>query len=132
MASADYPLASCPGTPNCVSSDPDDPNPSRSLPPIPFDGAAAAAIDRMSTVLAEMPGCRIVQREPRRLRCEFRSRIFRFVDDVELVAVPHSPETGSGGGILHFRSASRLGRWDVGANRRRMDRIRHLFERRSD
>jgi len=144
MKEGTYPLAPCPGTPNCVSSDPNDPNRSRSLPPLRFAGSPEAAIDRLADVLAGLAECRIVERGSRRLRCEFRSRVFRFVDEVELVAVagpsasaereeagetaPGAAGTSDEGGVVHFRSASRLGHWDLGANRRRIDRLRRLFE----
>jgi len=53
------------------------------------------------------------------LHVEFTSKIFRFVDDVEFYF--NAP------GIIHFRSASRIGHSDMGVNRHRMEEIRHLF-----
>ena len=49
------------------------------------------------------------------LRYEFRSFLFRFVDDVEFLLTPERE--------LEFRSASRVGRSDLGVNRRRMQQI---------
>lgn len=54
--------------------------------------------------------------QPRYLRATFTSRLLRFVDDVEFL-VDESENH------LHFRSASRLGFTDFGANRRRMENI---------
>ncbi len=51
---------------------------------------------------------------------EFRSRVFRFVDDVEFLF-------GPAGRQIHVRSASRVGYSDFGANRRRIEEIRALF-----
>jgi uncharacterized protein (DUF1499 family) len=42
--------------------------------------------------------------------------LWRFVDDVEFL-------WSEAEGVIHFRSASRLGRSDLGTNRRRMERI---------
>ncbi len=46
----------------------------------------------------------------------YMSKIFKFVDDVEL--------RDAGGGIVHIRSASRVGYSDRGENRKRVERIR--------
>ena len=43
-----------------------------------------------------------------------------FVDDVEFMAEPHKS-------LLHIRSTSRVGYWDLGVNGRRVDRIRDRF-----
>jgi uncharacterized protein (DUF1499 family) len=42
--------------------------------------------------------------------------LFRFVDDVELAVDPAEH-------VVHFRSASRVGRSDFGVNRRRMEEL---------
>jgi uncharacterized protein (DUF1499 family) len=46
-----------------------------------------------------------------------------FVDDVEFLVDPVK-------GVVHVRSASRLGRRDFGVNRERVERLRALIERR--
>ena len=51
---------------------------------------------------------------------EFRSRIFRFVDDVELLFDRENR-------VIHMRSASRVGYSDFGVNRKRIEKIRELF-----
>lgn len=77
-------------------------------------------MDRVERIVRAAPGARVMAREPGYLRAEFRTRLFRFVDDVELLA-------DEGAGVIHFRSASRLGRRDFGVNRRRMERIASLY-----
>jgi len=54
------------------------------------------------------------------LHAEFTSAIFRFVDDVECL-IDAANQT------IHIRSASRVGYWDLGANRRRVERLRGLL-----
>ena len=74
----------------------------------------------MLQVLRDHPRTRIVQEEPGYLKAECRSRVFRFVDDVEILF-------DDGAKQIHFRSASRLGRKDFGVNRERMETIRKAF-----
>lgn len=86
------------------------------MPPLRFSGSAAQAIDRVAGLLAKMPRVRVVEQRENYLHAVFSSLIFRFRDDVEFLADEQS-------GLLHFRSASRLGYYDFGANRRRMERL---------
>jgi uncharacterized protein (DUF1499 family) len=111
-------LTPCPGTPNCVSTQ--DGPPGRRLEPIPFAGTAAEALALLTKVIADQPRARIVEAGGLYLRAEFTSLVFRFVDDVEFLLDPEAR-------VIHFRSASRLGHSDLGANRRRMERIRAAF-----
>ena len=50
------------------------------------------------------------------LRAEATSLIFRYVDDVEIVV-------DSAARVFRFRSASRIGKGDLGVNRARMTRV---------
>ena len=111
-------LRPCPATPNCVSTQATD-APHR-VPPIPFTGTPADAMARLTRVVEGMPRARIVAREGDYLRAEYRSLVFRFVDDVEFVV-------DSAAGVIHFRSASRVGRGDLGVNRRRMREVTKRF-----
>ena len=72
-----------------------------------------ASLDRIEEICESM-GAKIIERTDEYLLAEFRTRIMRYTDDVEWLVV---------GDELHFRSASRLGHWDLGVNRRRMTRI---------
>jgi len=66
-----------------------------------------------------MPRAEIATDKENFLHVEFTSKIFRFVDDVEFYF--NEP------GVIHFRSASRIGHSDMGVNRHRIEEIRHLF-----
>jgi uncharacterized protein (DUF1499 family) len=111
-------LAPCPQTPNCVSTEAP-PGPQR-MEPIPYEGSPAQVRERLLEVLRNYPRTRIVRQEPDYIKAECRSRLFRFVDDVEFVF-------DDGARQIHFRSASRLGYGDRGVNRRRMKEIRAAF-----
>lgn len=60
-----------------------------------------------------MPRTRIVEESENYLRVEFTTAIMRYVDDVEFLI-------DDSAGVVHFRSASRVGYSDMGANRKRM------------
>lgn len=108
-------LPLCPDTPNCVSSQAVDAE--HAIEPIAFSGPAAEAMQRLVTVLDELPRSKAVTRSDSYLHYEFRSLLFRFVDDVECLL-------DADNGVIHIRSASRVGRSDLGVNRKRVERIR--------
>ena len=69
----------------------------------------------------DMPRATIVRHEPDYLYAEFRSRRMGFVDDVEFTYDDRA-------GLIQVRSASRLGRGDLGVNRKRIEAIRARIE----
>jgi uncharacterized protein (DUF1499 family) len=109
-------------TPTCVSSQAGDPL--RRVRPFEFEGAAAAAMSRLRAAIESMPGARVVEFGPRYLRAEFTSRWFRFVDDLELLVDDRQA-------VIHVRSESRFGWWDLGVNRRRVGDLRRRYGGRS-
>ena len=111
-------LADCPSSPNCVSTQAGVVE--HRMEPIPFTGSSDEAMQRIKTLVAEMPRTKIVTVADNYLHVEFRSAFFRFVDDVEFLV-------GSETQIIHFRSASRVGHSDFGVNRDRMEQIRKAF-----
>ena len=113
-------LPPCPRTPNCVSTESDAPR--HCIEPITFSGPANAARERLLGVLNGMRGAKVVEAGARRIRVEFTTPLFRYVDDVELLLDEAAAK-------IRFRSASRKGTWDLGVNRRRMERVRRLFAR---
>ena len=108
-------LAACPASPNCVSSD------SRSgthgVAPLEMKVDSDAAWAVVASGVGSLPGCTIVRRTESDLHAECRSRVFRFVDDLDLQRRPDA-------GIVAVRSASRLGYGDLGVNRRRVEALR--------
>ena len=77
-------------------------------------------MQRIKKLVAEMPRTKIVIVEGNYLHAEFRSSVFRFVDDVEFLIDPKER-------AIHFRSASRVGYSDFGVNRRRMQQVQKGF-----
>ena len=107
-------LSVCPDRPNCISTLADDPE--RKFPPIPLTQPATAAIGDLASIIREMPRSRIVTSSENYLHAEFRSLLFGFVDDVEIVC----DETTN---TIHLRSAARVGYSDFDVNRQRAERI---------
>ncbi|UCG39251.1 MAG: DUF1499 domain-containing protein [bacterium] len=107
----------CPDTPNCVSSLARDA--ARRVQPFPLVGTAPESIGRLATIILSMPRTKVTEKSETFIRAEFRS-VLGFVDDVTFMALP-------GEGIVHVRSASRTGTWDLGVNRRRVERIRKRY-----
>jgi uncharacterized protein (DUF1499 family) len=110
-------LASCGRRLNCVCSQTDPGDAQRHVAPIPFRGSAAEAIAAARRAVESMPRARVVRAEGNYLHAEFRSKLMGFVDDVEFAF-------DSGAGVLHLRSASRLGRRDFNVNRERVEALR--------
>ena len=110
-------LAPCRRTPNCVSSQADPADAEHYFAPIPFKGDAMAAVLR---AVRQMPRTTVVSQDHNYLYAEFRTPLMRYVDDVEFF---HDDQAG----VIHVRSASRLGRRDFGVNRRRMEQLRALL-----
>ena len=111
-------LAPCPDSPNAVSTTATDAQ--HQMSPIPFSGSATDAIQQLQQIVAQLPRTKIINITPNYLYAEFTSTIFRFVDDVEF----HADQAAQ---VIHFRSASRAGHSDFGANRRRMQKITSAF-----
>lgn len=113
-------LAGCGQRLNCVSSQTDPGDAQRYVAPIPFRGIAAEALAAVRSAVERMPRARIVAQEANYLHAEFKSKLLGFVDDVEFTF-------DESAGLLHVRSASRLGRRDFGVNRRRVEALRGRF-----
>jgi uncharacterized protein (DUF1499 family) len=91
------------------------------MPPLRFTGDPENALAALKWVVENMDGAALLSQEGPRLRFTFTSRIVGFVDDVEFLLLPQER-------LIHFRSASRSGYWDLGVNRARMEAVAARFE----
>jgi uncharacterized protein (DUF1499 family) len=87
------------------------------IAPLRYSGDGMAAMGRLAAVLHGMDRIRIVVEQPDYIRAEIESRWLRYVDDAEFWLDPSA-------GVIQVRSASRLGRSDLGANRAHIEAIR--------
>ncbi len=113
-----YSLKPCPSSPNCVSSLAED-APHR-VPPLSWTGEFAQAKARLRQAVLAAGDATFVVEADTYWHLEFRSRVFRFVDDVEFLFDREHR-------LIHVRSASRVGYSDLGVNRKRVETIRARF-----
>jgi len=110
-------LSSCPDSPNCVSSQASDEK--HMVQPFKADGPTVQVMANRKACIKKMDGNIIASNGPY-LHAEFRSKWFRFVDDLECVY-------DEAEGKIDIRSAARLGYSDFGVNRKRVEKLRRLF-----
>ncbi len=104
-------LAACASAENCVCSEHEG-----EAWVAPLDVAGDDPLAAVRQAVAVLGGA-VESADSNYLHATFRSRLFRFVDDVEFRLDP-------GANVIHVRSASQAGRSDLGVNRRRVERIR--------
>ena len=112
-------LAPCRPTPNCVSLQAESQDREHYIAPIAFRGA----MRELRAAVESMPRSTLIRAESNYLYAEFRTPLMRYVDDVELYYDERA-------GLVHVRSASRLGRRDFGVNRKRVEELRALIQAR--
>jgi uncharacterized protein (DUF1499 family) len=108
----------CPNSPNCVSSQSTDQ--SHAIEPVSYKGTTSEARARLLAIIKSMKRGNIVTEQEHYIHAEFTSAVFRFVDDAEFY-IDDSQK------VIHIRSVARLGYYDFGVNRQRMETIRQLF-----
>jgi uncharacterized protein (DUF1499 family) len=114
-------LAPCPETPNCVSSQSTDKD--HAIAPLSYSSSGSEALADLKKIIQQMKRTRIVTETDDYLYVEFTSALWRFVDDVEF-SFDEASKT------IHMRSASRLGKSDLGVNRKRIEMIRAAWNSR--
>jgi uncharacterized protein (DUF1499 family) len=112
-------LASCPSSPNCVSSQSEDTL--HKIEPLTYNTSAAEAMADLKKVIQSQERTTIISESPNYIYAEFKSKLMGYVDDVEF----YLDEAAK---VIHLRSASRLGQSDLGVNRKRIETIRAAFD----
>ncbi|MDT8448398.1 MAG: DUF1499 domain-containing protein [bacterium] len=113
-------LAPCPDKPNCVSSFA--PPGEHRVEPIAIALPSEEPFAPVKAVLGQLGQHELGEEGPDYLHVVFTSRVFRFKDDLELLYDRDA-------GLLHLRSASRLGHSDLGVNRKRAESLAQLLEK---
>ena len=108
-------LTFCPSSPNCVSSDTE--NPDQQVKPFELKIPPEKAWGMLVKQVLQLPRTKVVRQDARYLHVECRSQIFGFVDDVEFHLRPE-------GNIVAVRSSSRTGYYDFEVNRSRIEKLR--------
>ena len=115
-------LRPCPESPNCISSE--STNPKQSIEPLRYETSMAEARTKLQRLVESMNRTTVLAETSNYLHVAFRVPLTGFVDDVEF-------RFDEGQKVIHMRSASRTGYWDLGVNRRRLVTIREAWDKNS-
>ena len=108
----------CPKTPNCVSTQAISEN--HRIEPIHYHIPLEQALGKINEIIRSTKHTKIVKQTENYIHAEFKSALFKFIDDVEFYFDENQK-------IIHFRSASRVGYSDMRVNRKRMENFRNLY-----
>ena len=112
-------LAAMPKSPNAVSSQATDKR--MQVNALPMSGSVAETRDKIISCLKQMGGNAVESQSDDYIHAIFTTPLLRFKDDIEF----YIDEANSD---VHFRSASRVGYSDMGANRKRYEAFKALYQ----
>ena len=112
-------LQPCPVTPNCVCSEYQDQ--SAYIEPLLYTTTTEQAWAKLKRVISKTGGA-VIKEEAGYLHLVYETPLLRYIDDVEF-RLDNTPQR------IHVRSASRVGQSDMGANRKRVEKIRLAFNK---
>lgn len=118
-------LSRCPDTPNCVNSEYID-HTDHYVTAIKYSmnkQAGLLPLEKLHDIILQMGGT-IEYRDENYISATFTSTIFRFVDDLEA-------RFDKENSLIHLRSASRVGRSDLGKNKERVEIIKAIYNKRN-
>ncbi len=87
------------------------------IAPLALRGDGPATLAKLKAVVQAMPGAKVVKADGDYLYVQFTTRLMKYVDDVEFWYDPTAQ-------VIQVRSASRLGKSDLGVNRKRVEAVR--------
>lgn len=115
-------LSKCPDTPNCVCSE-YAAHTGHYISPITMSENTKSTSDTflvLKALILDMGG-NIQLENKNYISATFTSAIFRFIDDLEI-------RVDSDKNIIHLRSASRVGRGDMGVNKERIELLKQQYK----
>lgn len=107
-------LKPCPDKPNCVSSQ--ESRDSHYVKPFEVE-SVRNSLQKLVDYFGEDSSYQLQQVSNNYLHVVHKSKIFQYRDDIEFYGDPEKR-------LLHVRSASRVGHSDMGANKKRVEKIR--------
>lgn len=90
---------------------------SAQIAPLALRGDGPATMARLGGLLQATPGVKLVHQDAGYVYAQCTTPLLKFVDDLELWFDPAAQ-------VVQVRSASRVGREDMGVNRRRVEALR--------
>ncbi|MCF7988603.1 MAG: DUF1499 domain-containing protein [Methylovulum sp.] len=118
----DKKLPLCNNSPNCVSSQAKIADKQHYIAPLEIKGDPENAWSSLKEVIKKQKRMVITHESHETLHAEATSLVMRFVDDINAILDRHA-------GLIHIRSASRVGHSDFGVNRKRIETIRSELEK---
>jgi len=115
-------LKKCPSSPNCVCTI-DAEVSKKKMDALSYSGSLADAKTALKETIAGMKRTQLKEEEADYLHFTFKTALGGFIDDVEF-------EFDDANKKIHFRSASRVGYSDMGANKRRMKKVGKAWSKR--
>ena len=91
------------------------------IAPLPLKGDGPATLAKIKAIVEGMEGAKVMKSEPGYLYAQFTTLLMKYVDDVEFWFDPAA-------NVIHVRSASRVGRGDLGVNRKRIEAVRAVLD----
>jgi uncharacterized protein (DUF1499 family) len=113
-------LRSCPSSPNCVSSRTDDND--HYVPALHLQVAPEYGWEQVKSTITALPRTRIITATSEYIHAECRSAVFGFIDDLELQLLREQAQ-------IEIRSFSRLGYYDFGVNRKRVEQLQEVLQK---
>jgi uncharacterized protein (DUF1499 family) len=113
-------LPPCQNTPNCVSSQSSDNL--HYIAPFKISGSAKAAWEELRRLIVDHDRMLITHESKTSLHAEATSLVLQFVDDIDAFLDEEA-------GLIHIRSASRIGHSDFGVNRKRIETFRQQLRK---
>jgi uncharacterized protein (DUF1499 family) len=87
------------------------------IAPLAPRGDGPTTIAKIKRVVEGMDGAKVVKSDADYLYAQYTTKLMKFVDDVEFWYDPAA-------GVVQVRSASRVGKGDMGVNRKRIEAVR--------
>ena len=91
------------------------------IAPLALKGDGPATIAKIKAIVEGMDGAKVVKSEPNYVYAQFTTKLMKYVDDVEFWFDPAAK-------VIQVRSASRVGRGDLGVNRKRIEAVRAALQ----
>ena len=112
----------CPKKHICVSTQANENDEKHYINPILYEESKKEAMDKIIKAVNSKKRTKILEQTDEYLHFLFVTGTLKFKDDVEFYFDDLNKK-------IHFRSQSRIGGYDWGTNRRRMESIRKLYEK---
>ncbi|MCB0391058.1 MAG: DUF1499 domain-containing protein [Bdellovibrionales bacterium] len=87
------------------------------IAPLIISNKKTKVFEVVKNILSNWNGIQLVEEHGEYLHYEVKSKWFGFTDDLEIFWAKDV-------GLLHFKSASRLGYYDLGVNRKRVENLK--------